>query len=439
MSTRARLVRRAPLLERIKASLNPLDFLLWLSEEINSNDWEDFQRQWAYPTGLTLNVIFMVARANSGAGSDGSDVFADAYETGSGWFAWLASSVVWLLTVISFSNAVYTFWRSRQYRLFEANIDVAPSTPSAHRARVDSSPFVSTPLRMLQDTLLSSSAQGRAHPDATRDVWEVNVWDPTPLCLRIFCLFSPAHVLIYDLFLPLNPLDSRPSVTVATTAFMAFLLSLQLAMMQSSFQQQARDTALIHKEVQHEYDTKFVQPIIYHPVRDAGTQVISEDVPARTYEVLVSPPKTYVNRGFKPKPNTNYAKHYDPDGFSTPQQHYSRSTSTPILHTPPQGSAADYSTPSKAGGTPGQLPSAMRRTTGGDGGHMGVYSHGSSPLKKHVAIQSTPQNGTPASASGSRLLGRSVSPQKRANGSALAGDRVSRLRGDGDRRDSSRF
>lgn len=84
-----RLIRRRPLLERMKAYLNPLDFLLWLSEELNSNDWEQWQKDMATPIGLALNVIMLIARANCGPSSrrKGDDIFGD--EEGSpGWLAW---------------------------------------------------------------------------------------------------------------------------------------------------------------------------------------------------------------------------------------------------------------------------------------------------------------------------------------------------------------
>lgn len=91
---RTRLVRRAPLLERIQAYLNPWDFLLWASEELNGNDWENFHKHWSVPIGLVLNVVFMMARANaSSSRSRGDDVFADYHEKrGSGWLTWVVSA-----------------------------------------------------------------------------------------------------------------------------------------------------------------------------------------------------------------------------------------------------------------------------------------------------------------------------------------------------------
>jgi hypothetical protein len=80
-----RLIRRRPLLERLKAYLNPLDFLLWLSEEIETRDWDD--QSFANPLGAALNFIFLLARANSGPNrTTGDDVFGDS--SGSGWFSW---------------------------------------------------------------------------------------------------------------------------------------------------------------------------------------------------------------------------------------------------------------------------------------------------------------------------------------------------------------
>ena len=84
-----RLVRRRPLAERIKSYLNPFDFLLWLSEELDSSDLDQWQKEWATPIGLLLNVVFLIARANSGSRTTrtGDDVFGE--EIGyTGWLAW---------------------------------------------------------------------------------------------------------------------------------------------------------------------------------------------------------------------------------------------------------------------------------------------------------------------------------------------------------------
>lgn len=86
-----RLIRRQPLAERIKSYLNPLDFLLWLSEHIEASDWDQFEKEWALSLGVALNIVFLIARANSR--SNGSkevdDVFGD--DGGVPWMSWFVS------------------------------------------------------------------------------------------------------------------------------------------------------------------------------------------------------------------------------------------------------------------------------------------------------------------------------------------------------------
>ncbi|KAL9081262.1 MAG: hypothetical protein Q9159_007367 [Coniocarpon cinnabarinum] len=389
MPPHTRLVRRAPLSQRLKAHLNPFDFLLWLSEELNTNELDHTLRQWAVPLGLVINLVFMVSRANAKGVDPELDVFADAHERqGSGWLAWVASFTVFLLTILSFTNAFYTFFRTRHYRLFENNINIVPSTPSAHRVRVDSSPISSSPLRYLSDLLTSSNAESRAHPDAARDVWELRVWDPTSICLKLFCFFSPGHVFVYWLFLPLDTLDPRPSVTVAKTIALNVLLTVQLTLLQAFFSQQAKDSTLIQKEVQNEYDTKYVHPMTHVPVRDVGTQMTSTGTPRGTHEVLVSTPRTNVNRGFNPRPNPTYASHYDPDATRSAAfkpREPTRSVTTPQFRNS-MVSTSDYSSPIKQTPGLGRRPSFIPNQTGGavGGGYLGVTSHAQSPLRKQA-------------------------------------------------------
>lgn len=65
-----------------------MDFLLWLSEEIETRDWDS--KSVGIQLGLAMNFIFAVARANSGRKTRADDVFGD--EGGSGWFTFFVSS-----------------------------------------------------------------------------------------------------------------------------------------------------------------------------------------------------------------------------------------------------------------------------------------------------------------------------------------------------------
>ena len=70
-----RLVRRKPFADRVKAMLNPMDFLLWLSEEIETRDWDS--KLVGTQLGLVMNFTFLLARANSGRSRARDPVFDD--------------------------------------------------------------------------------------------------------------------------------------------------------------------------------------------------------------------------------------------------------------------------------------------------------------------------------------------------------------------------
>lgn len=83
-----RLIRRRPLKERILAALNPWDFFLWLSEEIETRDLGS--KSLGTQLGVGLNFLFLLARANGAYSSrKHDDVFGDA--DGSGWLAYVVS------------------------------------------------------------------------------------------------------------------------------------------------------------------------------------------------------------------------------------------------------------------------------------------------------------------------------------------------------------
>jgi hypothetical protein len=223
------------------------------------------------------------------------------------------------------------------------------------------------------------------------------------LCLELFCLFSPLHVLLYYLNLPVAPLDPRPSVKVTATVFFGAILSLQLWWLRSSFAQQTKDNAIISRQVLHEYDNKFVHPALQKPCRDVGIQTISrrknrdssvgvkgssDDLAS---EVVTYTPTTIINRAFRTKPNVNYASQYDPDNIST------SIARTPSAHSRPGYSTAstsmstnaresnDFSSPIRPSHTPNPFRQAPA-IRGGDGGSLGVFTHAASPLRKSASV-----------------------------------------------------
>lgn len=270
---------------------------------------------------------------------------------------------------------------------------------------MQSSPVSSSPLRLIADVIGSETAQSRAHPDSTRDVWEVAVWDPWPACLQIFGYFSPLHVLMYMFELPLDPLAPRPSVTLFTCVVLQAGLSLLVHLLQSKNDQRQKDAALIQKEVMREYDTKFVHPRLNPVVRDVSTQVSMDSKDHEGDMVESGTPTTIIRRGFQTHPNPNYVSHlgdsttgssvqanpalnnrlFTPatrsrysDSFTTTQSTKPR-PSFPV-HTPPNFASA--AAPAASGG----IPSSMTTGSTNFGGSMGVFTHSNSPLKKTTSM-----------------------------------------------------
>jgi hypothetical protein len=110
-----RLVRRKPLAERLKAYLNPLDFLLYLSEEFETRDWDT--HGFATTLGLSLNFVFLLARANSGRQvRNVDDVFGDS--GGAGWLGWVVrrSSSSCAFSPCALQSAYSSGFRTREMR-----------------------------------------------------------------------------------------------------------------------------------------------------------------------------------------------------------------------------------------------------------------------------------------------------------------------------------
>lgn len=335
--------------------------------------------------------------------------------------------------IISLTNAFYTVTRTRKYRLFAASVEVKPSTPSARRVKVDqSSSSPSTPLRYLASILAPETPESRAHPDKASDVWELSVWDPLPLSLRLFCLFSPGHVLIYMLFLPLAPLDPRPSMTVFNTLALQIIISGQLLFFCTRFAQQAKDMSLVQKEVMHEYDSKFVHPRLHPIVRDVGTQ-FSEEQPEEVQEfVQTGTPATLIRRGFQ--------THLNP--YARPSEAHQEQARTPTannimkpqMFTPPtaarrselyerttsqRSSVPRHSLPAgyTSAGTASTTPSVNF------GGHMGIHTHNKSPLKKATSLNelsaqqtASPRNSREMAAYEQRNWGQAGTPSRNTDG-----------------------
>lgn len=82
-------IRRLSPLERLKSYLNPYDFYYWLLQELDSIDWVSWVLRWAKTCGLVLNLLCIVARANSRDNRYIEDDVFGEEDVGAGLFTWL--------------------------------------------------------------------------------------------------------------------------------------------------------------------------------------------------------------------------------------------------------------------------------------------------------------------------------------------------------------
>jgi hypothetical protein len=182
-------------------------------------------------------------------------------------------------------------------------------------------------------------------------------------------------------------------MTVFTTILLQLLMSSQLYLLQSHFSQQVKDSAIIHKEVMSEYDTKFVHPRLNPLVRNVGTQYSGPDVnDEEDGEVDTYTPAIILKRGFRTNPNPNYARLLDRDNMTgitsrtfspapafTPSAYNSREP-TPFTGLTPRTAIRQPQFRQSSSGV------STTSTSADDGGSLGIYSHTNSPLKKATSM-----------------------------------------------------
>ncbi|KFY60753.1 hypothetical protein V497_03400 [Pseudogymnoascus sp. VKM F-4516 (FW-969)] len=263
--------------------------------------------------------------------------------------------------------------------------------------------------------LLPAPASSRAHPDPTTDVWELAVWDPLPLALEVYTLFSPGHAVVYWLLLPVGG-DARPSLTVVTALVLQALLSVQMGMLVQNFTQKEKDGRVIQKEVLNEYDTKFVHPTMHPIVRDVGTQISTSlspptststssgtdapdfDPDASTISITsesitTAPPTTLLRRGFKINPNPNYASHISPRAPDAVPNRNSLPTSVQPFGTPQQTPHTPQTPVGQMGYAPAPMSSAQMQLQQGQAYQQGLVGVQQPQFNRR---DSTPLRATPS-------------------------------------------
>ncbi|CAG8451640.1 155_t:CDS:2 [Funneliformis caledonium] len=155
------------------------------------------------------------------------------------------SIIAYVLLLSSILNVIYLWWWNyRIYHFFSHNQDEPLNIPHANLLYYDK-PY-----------------------EEGQKVWEICVWNPNKFCLNLLCGFSPVQIGI----LMLMNKDTR-----IFNIMLAAFLALQMYFYTDKFISLLRDKEIIFREVQHEYDTKFVKPRIFRQKKNIEIQSIPQE------------------------------------------------------------------------------------------------------------------------------------------------------------------
>ncbi|KAI8834456.1 hypothetical protein BJ741DRAFT_650197 [Chytriomyces cf. hyalinus JEL632] len=331
MTTRKRLVRKTPLLERMSNA--PFDAMLRLNETISLLEID--VRWWSNCAGLALTVVYVAVKGMRG------DVFTDDefidYVPKSAVkqkATWLGATAIWIegaIIVFAVANTLFLFKNSKQFTLFHCptepafegdtsyipksknaklvSIDLSPTdealvesesdseptsadesrhTPSRKTSRESVGNSMKTPVSKsvggLRETLGQWSpwpstpfsgakkrkAAGEHVPRRTKVEmrWVLNVWDPPQWSAALFCWLSPPSM--FALFcMNRNNWHYQLPMALGINFLVFFVMQV--------FEDREMDQTVLNNQLQGEYN-RFVYSLPpFRTTRSIGVNTIKRD------------------------------------------------------------------------------------------------------------------------------------------------------------------
>ncbi|GES88924.1 hypothetical protein GLOIN_2v1547018 [Rhizophagus clarus] len=145
------------------------------------------------------------------------------------------STVEHVLLTLSILNVIYLWWWSYKiYHFFSQKKDEIPNIPNINLVSIDLPWYARNRLGYFIHEL----SYNKSHSEGQK-VWEICIWNPNKFSLNLFCGFSPVQV----------------GILMLTN----------------------KDKEIVFREIQREYDTKFVKPRLFRRKKNVVTQTISQD------------------------------------------------------------------------------------------------------------------------------------------------------------------
>ncbi|KAF9304612.1 hypothetical protein BGZ74_001052 [Mortierella antarctica] len=266
----ARIYRRQPFLKRI-ADI-PVDCAVNIQNEFAALDWDALQERISGPLVIGLNGLMVWAKLGYWLEDPYSDmprILKDSQPIlrapgfVPGFSALFGSSIQYILVAISLLNTYWLLTSKKTYTLMDRDYYDPPSSNNARLVELDpeDKPWSEKlPGRLVYP--LVAPFLSRSEPEAKHTVWELSVWNPSVLCLNLFCWFSPAQALV---------LAGTTMENLYMTLPIAAAISVQLSYLVHFFQGYVKDRQLVVAEAYREYDNKFVKPRVFVRKFDRST------------------------------------------------------------------------------------------------------------------------------------------------------------------------
>lgn len=188
---------------------------------------------------------------------------------GASWFDWTFPMTL-LLLAASVGNGIYLLTRIRVYRLNKRSEPV--SSPNARFVSSDIDVDMQQQYTLVERgsaivlgfirKLCGSRSSGEGASTRRTSVQQIDMWNPGERPMHLFCIYSPAHCLLW--------------MATGSTNWMIMLIVMgliwaQLTIFVNMYTCLVKDKEIIAAEVMYEYNTGFVYPRV-NPVRhDAST------------------------------------------------------------------------------------------------------------------------------------------------------------------------
>ncbi|CAG8725701.1 2315_t:CDS:2, partial [Funneliformis mosseae] len=178
-----RIIRTPTIWERIKSW--PLDRIIQLEEDINMKDWDEWSQASSWFVAIVLNCLSIVLRI--GHWFDGQEYDPILNPVHSSLEIWLTTAE-WFLFSLSTANAIYIYYSTKNYHLFEHHLNDRPKSNNVQMQEVGEPVPVwaeSFPGNFFYPLLQAIFEHPGFDPNS-ECVWVITMWSPSSFCLDLF-------------------------------------------------------------------------------------------------------------------------------------------------------------------------------------------------------------------------------------------------------------